>query len=476
MARTLLAALLLAAALALPAALAPARAQGPAADQMYTVELCCDLCARAASRSAYNTRFLQGFTVLMQGEDQWLFRSDDDLRTRFGPNADGLAGVRRLRGALKARGIDLVLAYVPPRGLIHAERVPRSARYDARAARASYDAALQRFRDAGLVVPDMRPLFEGSDAEPFYFRGDTHWTPHGARRMAAVVAAAIKSLPSYATLPKKSFVTARAGMMAKRGALQRAATEICGFGYPDQYVEKFVTAADGDPLATGSAPPVALMGTSNGDADYNFSGFLSEQLGVDVLNASIDGGGYAASLQNYLASAEFQREPPKVLVWELEPFHNLSNRSFWRQVVPLAGNGCRSSRPILKGRTELRSTSTEVLFNGGGQVLPLASRNHLIDLQFSDPRVRELDATIWYTNGSKEHYRVESSQHAAAGGRFVFELRSEPDWADRTFLSLDLTRPESVPAGVQVDAQLCARRDAAAPAAKRPKKGKKRHG
>jgi hypothetical protein len=101
-----------------------------------------------------------------------------------------------------------------------------------------------------------------------------------------------------------------------------------------------------------------------------------------------------------------------------------------------------------------------VLFNGGGKVLPLVGKRHLIDLQFSDASVKEIEAVIWYTNGSKETLDLKYSPYVDARGRFVFELRDDLDWGDRTFMSLDLRQPESVRAGTKVDAMLCARDDA----------------
>ncbi len=90
------AALAAAAAASLAAAAAPARAE-----PTYVVERCCDLCPQAANRAAYTTRFLQSFTTLLQGKDGWLFRTDDDLRTSFGPDAAGRLGDRTLLEPLR---------------------------------------------------------------------------------------------------------------------------------------------------------------------------------------------------------------------------------------------------------------------------------------------------------------------------------------------------------------------------------------
>lgn len=441
----------------------PARAPEAAPAPRYVVEPCCDLCSRASSPQSYNTKFLESFVTLSQGKDGWLFRSDD-LRTTFGPDADGYKELKRFARALKRRGVDLVAVYQPPRGLLHRDKLPRAMRkaYNYDLAKFSYGLTLQRFRNAGLVTPDLGQLVRTDSAQPFFFRGDHHWTPYGAQRTARVVADAIKGLPSYRGMPKSKFTTERTGILMKKGTLYKAAALICGSGYAEQYVDRYATSGEesSDLFGETSVPPVTLAGTSNSDSAYNFAGFLSEYLGVDVLNASVAGGRHDGALLQYLPSDEFQKAPPKALLWEFETNHNLSQRTFYRQVIPLVSNGCRSKRPILSNRVSLRGQRNEVLFNGGGRVLPLLGKQHLIDLQFSDPSVREIEAVIWYTNGSKETLDLKYSPYVEGRGRFVFELRNEPEWAERTFMSLDLRQPDSVKSGVEISAQLCARDDA----------------
>jgi len=444
------------AAAALLGAAAPVRAE-----PTYVVERCCDLCSRAASRDAYTTRFLRSFATLVQGRDGWLFRSDDDLRTRFGPDAQGYAALKRLRGALKARGTELVMVYQPPRGLMHADKLPAAARrhYDAGAARAAYAGTLERFRAIGITVPDLGQLLGEGGAEDFFYRGDHHWTPAGARRTAQVTAEAIRRMPAFAGIPKKAFTTERVGIWSKRGTLHKAAAQLCGHGYPDQYAPRFVTSAEGggDLFADAGAPQVTLVGTSNSDSAYNFAGFLAEALGVEILNESVAGGGHEGALLRYLPGTAFQRSPPKILVWELEPYHNLSKSMFYRQVIPLVQDGCAGRRPVLSRSATLKGESAEVLFNGGGAVQTLRSRDHVLDVRFGDAGVREFKATVWYTNGSKETLSIEHSDYAETGGRFVVELRDDPGWGERVFLSLDVLRTADVKPGATVSAQLCAR-------------------
>jgi len=454
---------LAAALLAALAAGAPARAAQPVPEPRYVVETCCDLCPRAANPQVYNTRFLESFTTLTQGKDGWLFRSDD-LRTTFGPDDSGYRDLKRFRDALKRRGVDFVAVYQPTRGMLHRDKLPRALqkRYNADLARFSYSLTLQRFAKIGLVTPDLTQVLNDTSGEPYFFRGDHHWTPYGAQRTARIVADTIKRLPSYKGLKRGTFTTERTGILMKKGTMYKAAMLICGPGYTEQYVDRFSTSgADAADLFGESAvPPITLVGTSNSDSAYNFAGFISEYLGVDVLNAAVAGGRHDGALLQYLPSEEFQKTPPKVLIWEFETNHNLSQRMFYRQVVPMVSNGCLSKRAILSNRVDLRGRRNEVLFNGGGKVLPLVGKHHLIDLQLSDPTVREIEAVVWYTNGSKETVDLKYSPYVDGRGRFVFELRNDLEWGERTFMSLDLHQPVAQKKSVTINAQLCARDDA----------------
>lgn len=432
--------------LMLASILCPASAGPAQAFPQFGVEACCDLCAQAREPARYASGYLGSFKMLVQGQDGWLFRSEDDLRMSFGPTPQGMAMLRRFREALAhRRGVELVIVLQPPRGLMHADKLVLGAGppYNAEVAESRYTRALREMRAQGISVPQLEHLVARSGELEYFFRGDHHWTPEGARQTAAVVAEHIRGLPVYEALPRMRFVTERDGLLAKRGTLHKAARMLCGYGAADQYVVRYTTnsadTAGADDLFGASAvPQVALVGTSNSDPAYNFGGFLSEYLQSEVLNVSMAGGGFEGAMLSYLSSPEFQSSPPRVLVWELETYHNLSDPRFYRQAMPLLDNGCEGRAAELEGEQALRAGRNEVLFNGGGKVRELKSEHHFIDLKFSDPTIRELDAVVWYTNGRKEHVRLTRSEALPATGRFVFELRTDADWGEQIFLSLDI--------------------------------------
>ena len=466
------------AAMALSLAVSPPALAAAQADTDYTeaavfpgfeIEDCCQLCPAAASPGSYGTSFLRSFTMLREGTNGWLFRSDDDLRISFGPSEEGLRDLVRLNNALKRRGVTLGMGIQPPRGLMHREKLAPADRaaYNHELAQFSYTNMLKRIRAAGIVVPDLERLVYERGGPDFFFKADHHWTPEGARRTAVLSADSIRALPQYDQIEHRRFVTQPAGLFAKRGTLHRAAERICGFGAPAQYVRTYTTEpaddADGASLlGEAEAPPVILVGTSNSDPTYNFAGFMSEALGIDVLNASIAGGGMDGAMLAYMRSAEFQDSPPKLMVWELEAYHNISDPEFYRQAIPLVDDGCLRKTAVLKDAHALRPGRNEILFNGNGQVRELHSRDHLIDLKFSDPAVTDLEAVVWYTNGRRDTVSLEAD-HSDGKGRFLFELRADGDWGDFTFLSLDVELPPDAAAGKHLEARLCERTRSAKP-------------
>ncbi|MEW6167551.1 MAG: alginate O-acetyltransferase [Pseudomonadota bacterium] len=440
-----------------------AQADATPAFPTFDVEPCCQLCPAAANPAAYSTPFLRSFKMLVQGTGGWLFRSEDDLMTAFGPDEQGLRSLVRMRKALRRQGVELVIVMQPPRGLMHKDRLSDAQRqvYNAELAQFSYARALQRLREAGFVVPDLERLVYEGGRDSFFFRSDHHWTPEGARRTAEVVAERVKQMPEYQALPRKRFVTRRAGLLGKNGTMDSAAQRLCGYDAPRQYVQSYVTELEGETDASGllgepEPPPITLIGTSNSDPAYNFAGFLQELLEVDILNAAIAGGGLDGAPLSYLPSEEFREHPPKILIWELEPYHNLSDDMFYRRVIPVIEGGCDARPASLSAHLELKNGRNEVLFNGGGEVLDLRAGDQLLDLRFSNPVLPKLQTVVWYTNGRKDEMSIEPD-NLDSSGRFLTELRQDQDYGSFTFLSLDLNA-ENLPPGTTVEARLCNRR------------------
>jgi alginate biosynthesis protein AlgX len=443
------------------------QSQGP----VYQVQDCCSLCPAAHDASLYTSNYMKNFITLIDAQDGWLFRTQEDLRTEFGTTPAGYRMLKELRDALKSKGVELVVVYQPTRGLVNRDKLKPAdqARFDFDRALHNYRQSLARFEQVGLWVPDLSPLADEREEQPFYFRRDQHWTPYGAERTARLVAETVKRIPGFADIPQKAFVSKRIGLMGKTGTMQNVASKLCGTSYATQYIDQFITepkeeSGSDDLFGDSANPQIALVGTSHSGKNYNFSGFLEQHIGAEVLNVAFAGGGLEGSMLEYLGSEEFQNNPPKILIWEFSPLYDLASEKIHRQMMATLGNGCSGKPALLASKATLRPGPNEVLVNGKQQLVTLPNNRHQIDIRFSDPSVKTLEATLWYLSGRREKIKLEKPNTADTDGRFAFEMRDDQDWGELNFFALEIMGPEGVSEPVEVETRICARNDFSSPA------------
>ncbi len=449
---------LTAAILAVSAGVQADEIQAPA----FNAEPCCNLCPQAHDAKNSPTRYQQNFTTLVQAEGDWLFRTQEDLRTEFDTTPAGYRRMQQLHDAFKSKGVELVVVYQPTRGLVNRNKLMPAERdrYDYDKALKNYQAMLGRFAKMGYHVPDLSPLTNEKQAHNFYFRGDQHWTPYGAERTARIVADTVKKIPAFADIPRREFETRISGRMGKTGTLHNMAGQLCGTSYAVQYMDQFSTeprgeAADGDLFGDSGNPQITLVGTSHSGKNYNFSGFLEQYIGADVLNVAFPGGGLEGSMLQYLGSEEFQKTPPKVLIWEFSPLYRLDQEVTYRQMLALLDNGCQGKPALLSNSTTLKPGANQMLVNSRN--LDLRNANHQIDIRFADPSVKTLQATLWYMNGRHENLKIDKPTTSDTDGRFAFELRTDEDWASQNLLAIEIEGPQAGAEPQKVEARLCKR-------------------
>ncbi|MBM7060043.1 alginate O-acetyltransferase [Pseudomonas sp. UL073] len=431
----------------------------------YTAAPCCNLCPAAHDASLYTTNYQKNFITLVQAQGDWLFRTKEDLRTEFTTSPAGYKRMEQLHDAFKRRGIELVLVYQPTRGLVNREKLnpAEKAQFDYQRALANYRTMLGRFKEMGYEVPDLSPLADEKNEHAFYFRGDQHWTPYGAQRTAKLVADTVHQMPAFKDIPRREFVSKVIGRMGKKGTLHNVAGQLCGTSYAIEYINQFATepkdaSGSDDLFGDGGDPKIVLVGTSHSGPNYNFAGFLQESIGADVLNVSFPGGGLEGSMIEYLGSEEFRKNPPKILIWEFSALYSLDQETIYRQLFALLDDGCDGKSTVLAGKTKLRSGNNEVLINGTNGVKDIANRNGRIEVDFADPTVKTLKATLWYLNGRHESLKIEKPATADTNGKFVFNLREDQDWANQNLLSLELEGPAAGGQPLDVEAKVCQRK------------------
>ncbi|WP_191485594.1 alginate O-acetyltransferase [Pseudomonas sp. FEN] len=428
----------------------------------FSAEPCCNLCPEAYDAKNYTTRYQQNFTTLVQAQGDWLFRTQEDLRTEFDTSPEGYRRLQQLHDAFKSKGVELVVVYQPTRGLVDRNKLFPAERdkFDYEKALGNYQAMLGRFAKMGYHVPDLSPLTNEQQAHDFYFRGDQHWTPYGAERTAKIVAETVKKMPGFADIPRREFETKISGRMGKTGTLHNMAGQLCGTSYAIQYMDQFSTepkseAADGDLFSDAGNPRITLVGTSHSGKNYNFAGFLQQYIGADILNVAFPGGGLEGSMLQYLGSDEFQKMPPKILIWEFSPLYRLDQETIYRQMMALLDNGCEGKNAEMSASALIKPGKNELLVNSNNR--DLHNSAYQVDIRFADTSVKTLHTTLWYMNGRHEDIKIDKPKTSDTDGRFAFELRTDKDWASQNLLAVEVQGPEPGSAPQQVEAKICKR-------------------
>ncbi|WP_158592096.1 alginate O-acetyltransferase [Pseudomonas cavernicola] len=434
---------------------------GAAEGPQYQIERCCEVCPQTMLDSTYSGD-LREFSKLVQGRGDWLFRTKNDLMTQMGTTAEGYSRLEKLRDALKKKGVELVMAYLPPRGLMNAEMLSRESQqaFDTELSKKNYLQTIQRLRSLGIRAPDMSLLLsQKADAkQALYFKRDPHWTSYGAELAAQVLAEELRKSDVFKTIPSKEFISKKDKSDLKNGSLNQAFGKVCGNSYANEYFSRFVTepkAESADLFSDAEAPEVVLAGTSFSSPEYNFAGFLKQHAKVDVDNRSVDGGGFHSAMLQYLGSQDFQKNPPKILIWEVSSYYDMAMPLFYRQIMPMLADGCRASPASLSQKVALRPGMNEVLVNTGDK--PIRGEDYLVDIQFSDPTIKNLHSLFWYMSGSVDDLNITRAPEVESDGRFVFNLREDAEWSGRTLLSLEIEMPADMPAGLEVEAKICPR-------------------
>ncbi|MEM7398946.1 MAG: hypothetical protein AAF354_08400 [Pseudomonadota bacterium] len=253
------------------------------------------------------------------GQGGWLFTEEEF--TEPAGTRDLAGELARVSSILEKDGMQLVPVIVPDKARMHANRLPRgrSAGFETR-----YQTALDTIDAARLPVIDLRPAL---DFDASYMRTDTHWSPEGARRVAALIAESFGDVD----IPRVDVETTAIGTRSLDGdLLSFVATGAFRdhVGPAEEAIETFETTVAASGGLFGDAfVPVVLVGTSySAKSDFHFEGFLKQALQADVLNASLVGQGPFVPMDAYLAGLNELSSPPSIVLWEI-PERFLTPRS-----------------------------------------------------------------------------------------------------------------------------------------------------
>lgn len=331
-------------------------------------------CGKLAKASSYKGD-LEQYSVLIRGRDEWIFRTGNDFRTDFAVNEKTKKYMLMLQKALKAKNIDLVLVYPPVRGMIHSDHLSKKDKkiYGMKNPDAiwdNYESTIKGLQSAGLNIVGV----SRNETDPdFFYKRNHHWSPVGAKITAQKVAAYIKQMPSYQSVPKEQFTSYPGDPMAYKSSFEKAFDKMCHTDLPPEIITTYTTSKNFSGLNEqalfdeATQPEIVLLGTSNSvqeSSSANFEGFLKEALSADVLNMAYIGAGIDTSIISFLNSDKFKNGGTKIVIWEVPGYYdfNIMDDKLFQQIIPAVYGDCSAS-PVLTKHIEDLSQDRSVIFD-----------------------------------------------------------------------------------------------------------------
>ena len=237
---------------------------------------------------------------------------------------------------------------------------------------------------------------------------------------AKAVAARMRLDAAYQVLPKSTFVTKAKGVDRAFSGLRQLMQKSCHKALPQPETMRFETTLVQESLDGGfnlfdddTSAQVVLVGTSFSDSDIsNFAGFLSEHLGLDVVNHALTGGNQFGAIQDYVTSREFQGARPAILIWE-NPIYNSLTRFAdqpMKELIAAAQGRCDLALPA-----EVSDPQSVPLPDGLGETDAL-----MLDLGRS--AVRRVTFRFYAQDGRIRSRSIQRSARQAASSRFFMPL------------------------------------------------------
>ncbi|WP_371156019.1 hypothetical protein [Jannaschia sp. 2305UL9-9] len=260
----------------------------------------------------------EGRKGVVVGADGHLFTAEE-----FRPVDDTLyqaatAQITAAADRLTDAGIRLVIAPLPAKVDVMRDHAPDATATEA--AEALYHRLLGDLRDLGIPAVDTRPALIAQRA-PF-LATDTHWTPAGARAVAAMIAdsgmidpgteafAVERDAPRPMTGDLVSYVTSDT-LAPRVGLRPETVTSWRAVAHADDSDLGLLDLFGDDGAGTD------LVGTSySANPSWSFAEALKLELGRDVVNHAEEGRGPFAPMTAYLDRLD-PMSPPQVVIWEI---------------------------------------------------------------------------------------------------------------------------------------------------------------
>ena len=237
--------------------------------------------------------------------------------------AERLDEIVRIRDALRAREIALVVAILPSKARVLSADL--SARWAELADHHRYDEALQRLRLGSVHVVGAAESLATPGGQRRFFARDTHWTPQGSAAVAGQIAATAEEAGLLQGIDRVAYQRVSDGTAPVPGDLMRflpVGRWRRVLGLPEETAEVYRASQPEGAGALGLfdelSIPVALVGTSfSRDPRWGFEAALKVALEADVLNVAEEGEGPFEPMRAYLSGETISEVPPRLVVWEI---------------------------------------------------------------------------------------------------------------------------------------------------------------
>jgi SGNH hydrolase-like domain, acetyltransferase AlgX len=221
--------------------------------------------------------FLAGAVRFLAAEKFWGGEAPQVSRSRKPQWADPIPAIVDFNRQLKERGIELLLAPVPPKAAVYPEKIVPDVDVSGNEHAAFLNCFYDQLRAQGVAVLDLEPLFFGNRASEngaLYCKTDSHWSGSGcvlaAEALARVIAPKLpkpEAPKSYGSEWRK--VALQGDLKTLLGDSSESAEEIS--------VRTVCDKATGAAVAPDPESPLLLLGDSH---LLVFHDFVTERAGL----------------------------------------------------------------------------------------------------------------------------------------------------------------------------------------------------
>lgn len=274
--------------------------------------------------------FEEGREGVLVGDNGWLFTKEE---FEYFPHQEEEIGkkiqyIKHIKNIFQEKGIHMVVALIPAKARVYQDSLGRY-RFPSYQ-EIVYDQSRRDLKRQGVTVANIYSAMESYKGEKdLFLKTDTHWTPQGAEIAALTIKQTIENKWPSLSLPVATYKTVLQDTVKHEGDLLSYIplgpwSDDLGLK-PDRIVTVETERLEGgssydteNSLFSDETYPVALVGTSySANPQWNFEGFLRENLKTEVLNVAQEGRGPFETMKEYLEDESFQAHPPRLVIWEI---------------------------------------------------------------------------------------------------------------------------------------------------------------